>query len=497
MSDDGKTAIVDFILQRSIADIDAASDDVGEKLITLECGHIFTVETLDGHCSMSDYYEIDPMTGHYITPKAPPVKYQTPPTCPTCRGPITSPRYGRVTKRANLDILEQNVASNMSTRLEKHGPFLEAITTTLEGLESEARAIPISDDFASEDAFVQICERRTESFGNPDEPLPVAMLNEVKDCHGFSHKEAEEWKKIAKEINRVYDAIADIASSRSAHVKAYEAAMTTLFKLEMEVVALDPSKVDETTQHEVAFAAVNAKIGQPPHKADRKYHIEAFLLSIELRLMLAQIASARVAELPLTSNYPGHARHRQIWVTFVGFLYDSCLEDCAKAVSLARSCSALRQETRVCIVDLRCEFEKARFDALENRRKIQVLDMSVAVQQRLRENLGISVSRQRAAAQEALLQVRTRYLQNRPVHSREEMNEEILWFKENCTSRAEKIFAAYKDLKDHVLKAEVFYQTVSLREKEDIVKALGFGMYRATGSPHNSRDLYRPQRALL
>jgi len=476
MNDDMKTTIVDFILQRPVSDIDTTSDDVSEKLITLECGHIFTVETLDGHCSMSEYYEIDPMTGGYIMPKAPPIKYQTPPACPTCRGPITSPRYGRVTKRANLDILEQNVASNMSARLEKHGPALETITAALESLETAAQAIPTGDDFASEDSFVQICEKRKESFGKPDEPLPVNTLRQLKVLHGFSPKEADAWKKIAKDITRVYDAIADIASSRSAHVKAYEAAMTTLFKLEMEAVALDPSQVDEQTQHEVAFAAVNAKIGQPPHKADRKYHIEAFLLSIELRLMLAQIASARVAGLPLTSNDPDHPRHRQIWITFVGFLYDSCIEDCGKAISLARSCSALRQETRVCIMDLRCKFEKARFDALERRRSIQVSDQSGNTQQRLRENLGIAVARQRAAAREALRQVRTRYLQNRPVHSREEMNEEIVWFAENCTPRAEKIFAAYKDLQEHVLKAEVFYQSVSLREKEDIVKALGFGM---------------------
>jgi len=479
MSDDAKTAIVDFILQRPVSDIDTTSDDVSEKLITLECGHMFTVETLDGHCSMSEYYEIDPMTGGYITPKAPPIKYQTPPACPTCRGPITSPRYGRVTKRANLDILEQNVASNMSARLEKHGPSLESITAALETLETEVQKIPTAADFASEEAFVQICERRTEPFGKPDEPLPVIALRELKTRHGFSPKEAEAWKKIAKEINRVYDAITDIASSRSAHVKAYEAAMTTLFKLEMEAVALDPSQVDERTQHEVAFAAVNAKIGQPPHKADRKYHIEAFLLSIELRLMLAQIGSARVAGLPLTSNDPDHPRHRQIWITFVGYLYDSCIQDCAKAVSLARSCSALRQETRVCIMDLRCKFEKDRFDALERRRNIQVSDQGGNVQLHLREGLGICVARQRAAAREALQRVRTRYLQSRPVQSREEMNEEILWFAENCTPKAEKVFAAYKDLQEHVLKGEVFYQSVSLREKADIVKALGFGMQHA------------------
>ena len=476
MSDDAKTAIVDFILQRPISDIDTTSDDVSEKLIALECGHIFTVETLDGHCSMSEYYEIDPMTGRYLAMKAPPVKFQAPPACPTCRGPITSPRYGRVTKRANLDILEQNVASSMSKRLEKLSPSLDTITAGLEASEDAAKEIVRGDDFASEDDFAQICEEQKGLFGKPDEPLPVNMLKELEKRHGFSQKEAEAWNKITKEISRVYEMITDVASARSAHVKAYEAAMATLFKLEMEAIARDPSKIDGKTHQEAAFDAVNAKIGQPPHKADRKYHIEAFLLSIELRLMLAQIASAHVAELPVTSDEFDHVRHRQIWATFVGFLYDSCTKDCAKAISLARSCSASRQEARVSIVNLRCGFEKFRFDALGQRRKIQVSGTSGEVQLRMRKSLGALVSQQRAVTQEALLRVRTRYLQNRPVDSQKEINEEILWFRENCSTRAEKVFDAYNDLRVQVLKGEVFYQSVSTREKQDIVRALSFGM---------------------
>ncbi|KAH9934853.1 uncharacterized protein B0H18DRAFT_489837 [Fomitopsis serialis] len=98
---------------RRLDQVDLSSSDTSERLITLACGHIFTVETLDGHCDMHSYYEIDPM-GRFISTKAPPVNYQSPPTCPTCRGSITALRYGRVSKRATLDILEQNVASKMS-----------------------------------------------------------------------------------------------------------------------------------------------------------------------------------------------------------------------------------------------------------------------------------------------------------------------------------------------------------------------------------------------
>jgi hypothetical protein len=103
-------------MQRRLDEIDVGSDDISEGLIKLECGHIFTVETLDGHCNMSDYYKSDAL-GAFTDTKAPPVNFQTPP-CPTCRGPLTALRYGRVTKRANLDLLEPNVASTMSSDLE-------------------------------------------------------------------------------------------------------------------------------------------------------------------------------------------------------------------------------------------------------------------------------------------------------------------------------------------------------------------------------------------
>ena len=486
MDKDAKTAIVDFILQRTISEIDTTSDDVSEKLIALECGHIFTVETLDGHCERSQYYDTDPLTGRYLGMKAPPIKYQTPPACPTCRGPITSPRYGRITKRANLDILEQNVASNMSKRLERHGPALESITAGLEASETAVKAIVGGADLVSEEDFAQICEKRKNSFGQPDKPLPVNMLRELSQCHGFSNKEADAWKKIAKDINRVYGAIADVASSRSAHVKAYEAAVTTLFKLEMEAVALDPSKIDGKTQHEAAFAAVNAKIGQPPHKADRKYHIEAFLLTIELRLMLARIASARVSEFPLTPKEPDHPRHREIWSTFVGFLYDSCIEDCAKAVSLAQSCSALRQEARVVTVNLRCAFEKVQFEALERRRKIPTSFESGDPQLRARERLGKFVLEKKTEARRALMQARTRYFQNRPVNSLAQMDEEDVWFEENCASMAEKVIAAYEDLRVKALKMEVFYQKVTLEEKRQIVDS-----FRAHfGTEYGQRSAY-------
>ena len=69
-----KQDIVDFIMQRRLEDIDLSSDDLSERLIVLPCKHVFTVETLDGHCGMDKFYEIDPMTGTFLATKAPPTE---------------------------------------------------------------------------------------------------------------------------------------------------------------------------------------------------------------------------------------------------------------------------------------------------------------------------------------------------------------------------------------------------------------------------------------
>ncbi|KAI0294248.1 hypothetical protein B0F90DRAFT_1295516 [Multifurca ochricompacta] len=168
LPDESKVDIVDFIMQRTLAEIDLTSDDSSERVIRLECGHIFTVETLDGHCNMSEYYEVDLM-GVFKDTKAPPVDFQTPPACPTCRGPISALRYGRVTKRANLDILEQNVASTMSSALEQVSPAIEEFSAKLEDAKREAKAIPLQNQ--------QRRQTTSTSFLNAVEPDSARSLS--------------------------------------------------------------------------------------------------------------------------------------------------------------------------------------------------------------------------------------------------------------------------------------------------------------------------------
>lgn len=75
-------------------------------LVSLQCGHMFTVDYLDDHCRLSDYYARD-STGRWSSLKPPPAaRGLVPPICPSCSDPITARRYSRVRNWAMKCITE-------------------------------------------------------------------------------------------------------------------------------------------------------------------------------------------------------------------------------------------------------------------------------------------------------------------------------------------------------------------------------------------------------
>jgi len=459
-----------MIMQRTLAEIDLDSDDISERLITLECSHIFTVETLDGHCHVGDYYEVD-ILGRFLAPKAPPVNYQTPPTCPTCRGPISALRYGRVTKRANLDILEQNVASNMSKLLEELSPAIITISDQVQGWEESAKKLKVElQTFKDAAEFDELDAKRSQRSDKPDEPLSVNMIdqNAMKSHHGFALTEAREWGALVKELVRTYGKLVVIAKTRSAHVRAYEAALTTLYNLELKEMAEDPARATDRPEP-IAIEAVKKKIGQPPHKADRRYQLEAFLLSVEVRFMLGQVARARVDSLTVTSDEPKALHHRQLWSSFTDYVYESCISDCNKAIGIADKSSASRQTARAATLKLKAEFESFRFFII-NRRFELFKAGELLVHQK---NLLDDIKAQKTEAVQFLRKIELSYLRSRPSKGLKDLMDERAWFDDNCGKKSQRVLEAYDELSDYITKGGL-YQPMTLQEREEIVKAFGF-----------------------
>ena len=96
-----KGVVVDFILSSTFEEVDLDES----PCIIPSCGHILTLESMDGHMSMSDFYTTN-SEGSIVDLKnsAEPFSASGMKSCPTCRGPLRNlNRYSRIVRRALID----------------------------------------------------------------------------------------------------------------------------------------------------------------------------------------------------------------------------------------------------------------------------------------------------------------------------------------------------------------------------------------------------------
>ncbi|KAF8856068.1 P-loop containing nucleoside triphosphate hydrolase protein [Acephala macrosclerotiorum] len=96
-----KTMVVDYIMSSTYEEIDLDES----PCIIPSCGHILTLESMDGHMSMSDFYTSDE-TGSFVelTKNSEPFSASSLKNCPQCRGPLRNiNRYSRIVRRALID----------------------------------------------------------------------------------------------------------------------------------------------------------------------------------------------------------------------------------------------------------------------------------------------------------------------------------------------------------------------------------------------------------
>ncbi|KAF8997694.1 hypothetical protein BDQ17DRAFT_1428824 [Cyathus striatus] len=164
-----------------------------------------------------------------------------------------------------------------------------------------------------------------------------------------------------------YESMTWIANTRGAHVKAFEGAYSTLYRLELDAVIVEGTLSAGESPEEFAIQSARLRIGQSPPNADTKYQIEAYFRAIELRFKLAQIAEARIEGIPSAVISTGDGKkHRKQWFSFVNFLFESCVSDSGKAFKMATKSSAWRRVARCVVYRIRSDFERFRFRVLSN-----------------------------------------------------------------------------------------------------------------------------------
>ncbi|KAL5354313.1 hypothetical protein ACLOAV_000401 [Pseudogymnoascus australis] len=142
-----KGMVVDFIMSSTFEEVDLDED----PCIVPPCGHILTLESMDGHMSMSDFYSFD-SEGSIIDVKndAEPFSASEMKSCPTCRGPLRNlNRYSRIVRRALIDESTKKfiVWANMG--------FIPLVTR-MQAIEAEFRETVMDDRKVSERTSTQL-----------------------------------------------------------------------------------------------------------------------------------------------------------------------------------------------------------------------------------------------------------------------------------------------------------------------------------------------------
>ena len=98
-----KETMVDYIMQSSYADTDLNENPV----IVPSCGHLLTVESMDGHMQMANFFQLssaDPLHVEGLKSNPKPFEAADLKGCPMCRMPLRNiNRYGRIVRRAFID----------------------------------------------------------------------------------------------------------------------------------------------------------------------------------------------------------------------------------------------------------------------------------------------------------------------------------------------------------------------------------------------------------
>ncbi len=462
---------------RTLADLDVESDSLDELTITLpNCRHVFTIETLDGVCELKDYYRRDAKGEKWVGLEAPPPGFKQPPACPTCRGAITAPRYGRVFKRADLDILENNVAFHMSKSLGAVRVKLDAISkpqldTAVKELASKIVAAPLTLSTKE----LKSLQRSHAGLLQAKRVIPFTLqdidpLN--AKLHGLPNDEAKAWKRIVLPLFNAYKDTATVSQTRSAHSHAWEASFAYLYQKEVDDIVANPVTAPRNP-HEYAMRAARLRVGQPPPRADKRFLVESFWTSVNIRLTLVELLgvwlgriSERPEKAPATrlrgdppvNRYP--PANRRIWATYTSFLLRSCAADAELALQITQESESHRQEASTVLLIMRVEMEQFRFN-------VQMMRQTHKMNEDNRTKMANSANEKLSGAQERVNEVRMR------VARRGKTGELANWMQADFLVPAQAILDDWKAL-EKSLRRDTFYEPVSLEELTQVVRGLGF-----------------------
>jgi len=200
------------------------------------------------------------------------------------------------------------------------------------------------------------------------------------------------------------------------------------------------------------------RVGQPQPRADKRFLVEAFWMTITLRLTLAGLAHTWLDAIG-ASNYP--FENRRLWATYISFLLRSCAADATIALEITKESESHRQQTKTSLLVMRIELEQFRFNLEMMRKNRTFLDQ--------RDNLLDRVQTKLSEAARYVGAVVAEHRRSMQSKSREEED----WLSKTFSEPSYVIQEEWRAL-ERSIRMDTFYEPVSLEEMTSIVKGLNF-----------------------
>lgn len=174
-----KGMMVDYIMGSSYAEVDLDES----PCIIPSCGHILTLESMDGHMEMSKYYTIsgDTNAENPITAlKSSSVPFSTSElkNCPLCRKPLRNiNRYGRIVRRAWIDEATKKFIVWANAQFVPLSTRLEQVEAKLRGLvaEKQPQESPLLGDAGLSPAFGRLSLEPIRLTGSRDQQISAVF----------------------------------------------------------------------------------------------------------------------------------------------------------------------------------------------------------------------------------------------------------------------------------------------------------------------------------
>ncbi|KDN37126.1 hypothetical protein RSAG8_10335, partial [Rhizoctonia solani AG-8 WAC10335] len=363
-NDNTLESIVDLVMHTSLRDLE---DDgtLDSMTITLPCGHVFTVETLDGITHLGDFYEKD-VDGRWVKAVIPDDtgEIRTRPVCPSCRGNIDSLRYGRVCKNSNLAILQHNIAHNIASSLSRRlAKTEEKLATVRAGLEkSVVDAVKACKPDGPDQPITAAARRDMEDNRDitlareADRPTPAEVIDNIAGFHAFPESYAKTWQGGIKAALDAYRNARQIACERDPAVQAYEASLSQLYRGELGRFGVDFSLGTPRDVEQQALRLARMQIGQLPPRASLRFVVEAFWITINILMQLG-VATSKASD-EVRGRNPNATEHQQ-WEQLAEFILARAVKDAETVYELAIKSESWNKAIKCLIFVLQTRYELA------------------------------------------------------------------------------------------------------------------------------------------